>query len=215
MLVATKSKNNKKKKGGKNKANGEVAKPNDIKIEEEQDLAAQGEEAESRTPTEPPTPTVENDPRLPSEHVSSITKDPDTNGVVGLKDDQSSTENDAFAQENSSPEPSRLRQTERRAENEGFSTENSGRQFDTLTQERDALREEVAQVRKALEDLQARHEAEIERIRAQLAHTENDKEQAESQYRNLLVKVNTIRSQLGDRLKADAVRAASLVRKGG
>ena len=71
--------------------------------------------------------------------------------------------------------------------------------------ERAALREEVAQVRRSLEEIQEKHEDELGCIREQLADTQGEKEQAETQYRNLLGKVNTIRSQLGERLKADAV----------
>ena len=75
-----------------------------------------------------------------------------------------------------------------------------------LVNERTALREEVAQVRKALQEIQEKHEDELGSMREQLADTQGEKEQAETQYRNLLGKVNTIRSQLGERLKADAVR---------
>ena len=71
--------------------------------------------------------------------------------------------------------------------------------------ERTALREEVAQIRRSLEEIQEKHEDELGSIREQLADTQGEKEQAETQYRNLLGKVNTIRSQLGERLKADAV----------
>lgn len=78
--------------------------------------------------------------------------------------------------------------------------------FDALAKEREALREEVAQMRRSLEELQERHEDEMSGIREQLSVTEEGKQQAETQYQSLLGKVNTIRSQLGERLKADAVR---------
>lgn len=77
--------------------------------------------------------------------------------------------------------------------------------LEALVNERAALREEVAQVRKSLEEIQGKHEDELGSIRGQLADTQGEKEQAETQYRNLLGKVNTIKSQLGARLKADAV----------
>lgn len=77
--------------------------------------------------------------------------------------------------------------------------------FEALVNERAALREEVAQVRRSLEEVQGKHEEELGSMREQLADTQGEKEQAETQYRNLLGKVNTIRSQLGERLKADAV----------
>ena len=78
--------------------------------------------------------------------------------------------------------------------------------LEALAKERDALREEVAQVRRSLEEIQEKHEVELSSIREQLAETQGEKEQAESQYRSLLGKVNTIKFQLGERLKADAVR---------
>lgn len=77
--------------------------------------------------------------------------------------------------------------------------------LEALLNERAALREEVAQVRKSLEEIQGKHEDELGSIREQLADTQGEKEQAETQYRNLLGRVNTIKSQLGARLKADAV----------
>lgn len=77
--------------------------------------------------------------------------------------------------------------------------------LDALSKERETLREEVAQMRRSLEELQERHAEEMSGIREQLTLTEEGKEQAETQYQSLLGKVNTIRSQLGERLKADAV----------
>lgn len=81
----------------------------------------------------------------------------------------------------------------------------TGARLEALVNERTALREEVAQLRRSLEEIQGKHEEELGSIREQLADTQGEKEQAETQYRNLLGKVNTIRSQLGERLKADAV----------
>lgn len=77
--------------------------------------------------------------------------------------------------------------------------------LEALVNERAALREEVAQVRRSLEEIQGKYQDELGILRKQLAGTQAEKEQAETQYRNLLGKVNTIRSQLGERLKADAV----------
>ena len=82
---------------------------------------------------------------------------------------------------------------------------------EALLIERTALREEVAQVRRSLEEFQQKHEEELGGIREQLADTRGEKEQAEAQYRTLLGKVNTIKSQLGERLKADAVGAQCLL----
>ncbi|SMQ55854.1 unnamed protein product [Zymoseptoria tritici ST99CH_3D7] len=76
--------------------------------------------------------------------------------------------------------------------------------LDAMQRERDALREEVAEMRKSLEKLQEKHSEEMSGVKEELEQTQEGKEQAETQYRNLLGKVNTIRSQLGERLKADA-----------
>jgi dynactin complex subunit len=77
--------------------------------------------------------------------------------------------------------------------------------FDALVKDRDALRLEVTELRRSLEELQAKHASEIEAVQNELAETQGEKENAEEQYQSLLGKVNTIRSQLGERLKADAV----------
>lgn len=84
--------------------------------------------------------------------------------------------------------------------------EDASARFDALVKDRDALRIEVIQLRKSLEELQAQHKADLNQVQEQLQETQGEKEQAEEQYHNLLGKVNTIRSQLGERLKADAVR---------
>ena len=73
-----------------------------------------------------------------------------------------------------------------------------------MQQEREELRAEVTQLRQSLQRLQEQHTEEITGVREDLSSTQQGKEHAETQYRNLLGKVNTIRSQLGERLKADA-----------
>ncbi len=75
--------------------------------------------------------------------------------------------------------------------------------LDTMTQEREALRAEVEQLRKQLETLQQAHEAEIAQVKSNLEESEAAKEQAETQYENLLGRVGQIRETLGDRLKRD------------
>jgi chromosome segregation ATPase len=83
------------------------------------------------------------------------------------------------------------------------STDTTAR-LDAMQQERDTLRAQVAEMRKSLEELQEKHTEEISGVKEELEQTQESKEHAETQYRNLLGKVNTIRSQLGERLKADA-----------
>lgn len=77
--------------------------------------------------------------------------------------------------------------------------------FDALVKHRDALREEVTQLRQSLEDIQAKHQSEIGDVQTQLQETQSEKEEAQEQYQSLLGKVNTIKAQLGERLKSDAV----------
>ena len=72
--------------------------------------------------------------------------------------------------------------------------------------ERDDLRVEVTKLRKSLESIQQEHEAKLAGLKTQVEDAESGKEHAEVQYKTLLGKVNTIRAQLGERLKADAVR---------
>lgn len=85
------------------------------------------------------------------------------------------------------------------------SSNNTDARLDALVEERAALRDEVAELRRSLEEIQEKHYEDMETIRSQLEERTGEKEHAETQYRNLLGKVNTIRSQLGERLKADAV----------
>ncbi|CZT44186.1 related to RUD3-suppressor of uso1-1 transport defect [Rhynchosporium secalis] len=115
-------------------------------------------------------------------------------------------------------------------------TSDASVRFDAMSQEREALRVEVEQLRKALEDIQGKHTEEMSiikgqhaqelssieskhmaevttikdqhteemsTIRAELEETESAKDHAETQYQSLLGRINTIKSSLGERLKAD------------
>jgi chromosome segregation ATPase len=69
-------------------------------------------------------------------------------------------------------------------------------------------KKEVEELKKQAQEAQADKQSsdgeEVEQLRTQLQDTQKGKENAESAYRTLLGKVNTIKSQLGERLKADA-----------
>ncbi|KAJ5257452.1 hypothetical protein N7497_011650 [Penicillium chrysogenum] len=80
--------------------------------------------------------------------------------------------------------------------------------FDALVRDRDSLRAEVADMRKSLEEIQSKHTADMEALQQKLDDAENKKEQAETQFQMLLERVNTIKSQLGERLKEDAEELA-------
>lgn len=83
--------------------------------------------------------------------------------------------------------------------------------FDALVRDRDALREEVTRLRQSLEEVQRNHEREMSDVRGELESAQGEREAAEENYQNLIGKVNTIRSQLGEKLKADAVCHRSIV----
>lgn len=80
--------------------------------------------------------------------------------------------------------------------------------FDTLIRDRDSLRAEVTDMRKSLEEIQTKHRADMEALQHKLDDAESKKEHAETQFQKLLERVNTIKSQLGERLKEDAVSPA-------
>jgi peptidoglycan hydrolase CwlO-like protein len=83
--------------------------------------------------------------------------------------------------------------------------------LDALAKERDALRQEVTELRKNLESIQGRHEEEMSGLQGELDEANEGKEHFETQYKNLLGRVNTIKTSLGDRLKADAVSANTFI----
>jgi len=93
--------------------------------------------------------------------------------------------------------------------------------LEAIAKERDALRQEVTQLRKSLEGIQSKrqagdvdnvaelhssHEEEIKALKEELDEANEGKDHFETQYKNLLGRVNTIKTSLGDRLKADAAR---------
>ncbi|KAI9789683.1 MAG: hypothetical protein M1816_005858 [Peltula sp. TS41687] len=84
------------------------------------------------------------------------------------------------------------------------STSDLETRLDELSLERQSLQAEVRSLRESLEEIQDKHEKETSTLRSELEDVQIGKEHAETQYRNLLGKLNLIRSQLGERLKADA-----------
>ena len=77
--------------------------------------------------------------------------------------------------------------------------------FDALVRDRDSLRTEVVDLRRSLEEVQTKHRTDMGSLQEKLDDAENKKEHAETQFQKLLERVNTIKSQLGERLKEDAV----------
>ena len=179
---------------------------NGVKDEVQHEEEDEPLETEMQSPTDPSTP--------PS---PGALEKPDVAVLPNGKDEHESThldDDDVVEASLLQQTPSRQRlQMEDAAEAPSFPASDSSHQpiedTDTrlarLHEEREALRIELAEVRRSLEALQERHEADAQEMQVQLTDANNKKEQAETQHRNLLGKVNTIRSQLGDRLKADAV----------
>lgn len=159
---------------------------------------ADGEEQESKTPTEPPS--------SPSKAEIDLGH-PMTNGTSRRTNDFLDTAAEMKPQEGrvAEEEPPTSKDVSLGDKDTIPTATDTDARLEALVNERAALREEVAQVRRSLEEIQGKHAEELGSIRDQLADTQGEKEQAETQYRNLLGKVNTIRSQLGERLKADAV----------
>lgn len=60
-------------------------------------------------------------------------------------------------------------------------------------------------MRKSLEEIQSKHEADMQALQQRLGDAESKKEQAETQFQKLMERVNAIKSQLGARLKEDEV----------
>jgi hypothetical protein len=81
----------------------------------------------------------------------------------------------------------------------------SENRFAALVRDRDSLRAEVIQMRKSLEKVQLKHQEDMGALQQKLDESESKKEHAETQFQKLLERVNTIKSQLGQRLKEDAV----------
>jgi chaperonin cofactor prefoldin len=77
--------------------------------------------------------------------------------------------------------------------------------FEALVKDRDSLRAEVTQLRQSIEALQAKHGTTLAAVQEELQESLAGKSHAEEQYQTLLGRVNTIKAQLGERLKADAV----------
>lgn len=75
--------------------------------------------------------------------------------------------------------------------------------LEAMSAEREALRQEVEQLRRQLESLSAAREEEASRLRADLEESEAAKDRAETQYQNLLGRVEKIKETLGERLKRD------------
>ncbi|KAL9035915.1 MAG: hypothetical protein Q9214_006371 [Letrouitia sp. 1 TL-2023] len=211
-LPGSKSKKHKKKKGaGKSRQNSDVPKSHGVKIDEDDEAEeADKEEQESKTTID----ELKKSPRNEESGAADIIADAGSpNGFASNINGKGSTEEQSVAshdpddvelQSNKLDNLSRVSEGPSQSDTRSTFRDDIEARLDAMAQEREALRDEVTGLRRSLEEIQEKHNEELGDVRDQLEERVSEKEHAESQYRNLLGKVNTIRSQLGDRLKADA-----------
>ncbi|PBP21694.1 hypothetical protein BUE80_DR007614 [Diplocarpon rosae] len=219
---APKKKNNKKKKGAKGKATGDasgdaVKEPEIDKDNLTENGNDEGDENSEHSPV--------NTPRDASMPESAI---PQTNGH-GHDSTGNGHAVDALVLPSIQTDGAKSMDTQ-------LSSGDTSTRFEAMSQEREALRIEVENLRRSLEDIQGKHtgeilaitgqhaeklseietkhtydlshlrvqhEEEMSTMRAELLETESAKDHAETQYQSLLGRINTIKSSLGERLKAD------------
>ncbi|CRG85589.1 GRIP domain-containing protein RUD3 [Talaromyces islandicus] len=179
---SSKSKKNKKKNNNNNNSNNATKQRTDG--DEDVNKPADADEEpdhESKTDAETAngSPTNETD-----------SKNPDTNDQDEQEAEETTASKTSDAPEQTEAKPASSADTENK--------------FDALIQDRDSLRVEVTGLRKSLEELQHKHQEEMQALQQSLADSETKKEQAETQFQKLMERVNTIKSQLGERLKEDA-----------
>ena len=211
MVVAAKSKKHKKKRGGKAKPNGDTSKTNGVtdsnKSNQHED---EEDEQESQTPSEPPSSPLKSSHEQNQSFVNGVHQQPSQSKDTGFEeaadvvpnpDSDSPTEPREESTTNEMPAPAEA----------ASHTSDADAGLKAMAEERDSLRAEVARFRESLKAVEEKHEQELATLREQLVETQEGKNQAEAQYKGLLGKVSTIRSQLGERLKADAVRGRFLL----
>ncbi|KAI1481250.1 hypothetical protein F4774DRAFT_374768 [Daldinia eschscholtzii] len=86
------------------------------------------------------------------------------------------------------------------ATNETTESTDTSARLDAITQEREALRAEVEQLRKQLETIQETHAQETAQLKSDLEESEAAKEQVEEQYQSLVDRVEKIKENVGNRL---------------
>ncbi|KAK9417504.1 putative Golgi matrix protein [Seiridium unicorne] len=86
---------------------------------------------------------------------------------------------------------------------ETIDTPDPSARLEAMSQEREALRAEVEQLRKQLETIQETHSQEAGQLKSELEESEAAKEHAEEQYHTLMGRVEKIKETLGSRLARD------------
>merc|ERR1711977_390447 len=208
--TAPKKKSNKKKKASKGKpTEGTLKVPGNGKDAGSENGDAEGDEDSGQSTANTPRDVAF----------------PESTKVQTNGHNHESKSNGHAVEPSSQPTIQAQRQTLGGSEEKQSETSDASLRFDAMSQEREALRVEVEQLRKALEDIKGQHaeelssieskhttevstikgqhEEEVSTIRAELEETESAKDHAETQYQSLLGRINTIKSSLGERLKAD------------
>ncbi|KAI9928504.1 hypothetical protein ASPWEDRAFT_36259 [Aspergillus wentii DTO 134E9] len=196
MPEGAKSKKNKKNKGAAKAIENEAPKINNEHPEgSKQDLSdgASGQPKANDAQLDPADGTVMENRETQSNDEKD---DSDTDGAAEAGDRETTgvrNKDDNANDSKSLPGPEGLHSKDR---------------FDALVRDRDSLRAEVTDMRKSLEEIQSKHRTDMEALQHKLDDTESKKEHAETQFQKLLERVNTIKSQLGERLKEDAEEIA-------
>jgi hypothetical protein len=206
--IAPKSKKNKKKRKPAAKAtgtiNGHVQNDERASIEEEEVDDPELGEAVGAGDSAPTMNAGTDNPAVASEGHRRIPNETTVNGT-----EQAGGRNDG-AGEDDTTSPLRRRDSSSPTLNgRETSSDMTTARLDAMAQERETLREEVTRLRKDLEDVQQKYDEEKSGLESRLGTAEQEKEEAQNQYQSLLGRVNTLRSQLTERLKADAVRLAT------
>ncbi|KAH8906968.1 hypothetical protein BR93DRAFT_927808 [Coniochaeta sp. PMI_546] len=185
---ASKKKNNKKKKNNANKAKpvAEIEKEDSV---EEQKQPDEQPEQDELSADEPETPVVEQSASQ-DEPSGQPEPTPNTNGLATTTITNGHNHPPRPADEDETqPSPS--------------SSSSTSAKLEAMSAEREALRQEVEQLRRQLESISASHTEEVSQLRTDLEESEAAKDHAETQYQNLLGRVEKIKETLGDRLKRD------------
>ena len=141
-------------------------------------------------------PNEGEDASKPSTHTTDESEIDDKEALAGRPSTETSVDDDTITTLTNGLDGARL----------ADSASDASARFEALVKDRDALRVEVSGLRKSIEELQAKHQTDLDGMRELLQETEGKKEEAVEQYQTLLGKVNTIQERLKERLKADAVR---------
>ncbi|KIW46416.1 uncharacterized protein PV06_02088 [Exophiala oligosperma] len=161
-----------------------------------------GNNAQATTPVEPQTPTEASQPKDGAESDDSDAEE--TTELSSTKTDVPEGKKILDLMNGVAKDTPTPTEKNNDANADADTDTDTATRFDALVKDRDALRLEVTELRKSLEELQSKHATELETAQNDLAEAQQEKETAEEQYQTLLGRVNTIRSQLGERLKADA-----------